>query len=161
MKNMIYVVLVFFLFQVGASRSYAETAVETLSPELRSLLQQEMSAIENGMKDIISAYVSGDLKTIAEIANQLESSFILKQKLTAQQRSELHDKLPKQFIDKDKQSHRIARSLERFSIDGNVELVGVYYAKLLESCVSCHSEFAAHRFPSLINSSTNKEDYYY
>ena len=167
MKTILSLALYSTLMWASANSAYAQpaplqqTPIETLSPELRSLLQQEMSAIENGMKGIISAYISGDLKTIGEIAGRLESSFILKQKITEAQKQELHQKLPKQFIDKDKQSHKIARKIEQASLENNMELVGIYYSKLLGSCVSCHSEFATHRFPELINTRPNKEDYYY
>ena len=128
--------------------SYSDTEdVSQLSPELLGLLKKEMLAIENGMKGIISSYISGDYRTISKIAADIKNSFILKQQITEDQKHELHQKLPKTFLTKDKQFHKYAGMLEHVSQKENSELVGFYYSKLLESCIGCHSEYANHRFP--------------
>jgi len=40
------------------------TCIESLSPELRDLLQKEMAALQNGMMSKIPAYVSGSWNEI-------------------------------------------------------------------------------------------------
>lgn len=56
----------------------ANSAIETLSPELRELLIKEMQALQNGMMAIIPAYVSGNWPEIESIAQQMKNSYILK-----------------------------------------------------------------------------------
>ncbi len=148
------------LFVIYSTNGYSETSVESLSPELRTLLQQEMTAIEQGMKNIIPAYTSGNLPEVAKIANQIKSSFILKQHISEEQKHELHKKLPKDFIQKDQSFHKYAGMLEHVSREKHPELVGFYYSKLLESCVSCHTEHASHRFPALSGDSLEDEHHH-
>jgi hypothetical protein len=140
--------------------SYSDSGVESLSPELRSLLKQEMNAIQEGMKNIVPAFVSGNLDDVSAIAGEIKSSFILKQKLTVSQRHELHEKLPHSFIKKDKQFHKYAGMLEHVSEERHTELVGFYYSKMLESCSGCHSEHAAHRFPAFSHESSKEKHHH-
>ncbi|UZE94986.1 hypothetical protein [Alkalimarinus alittae] len=129
--------------------SYSASGVESLSPELRALLKQEMLAIQVGMKNIVPAFASGDLNAVSEIAGKINNSFILKQKITESQKHELHEKLPLGFIQKDQQFHKYAGMLEHVSHKKHIELVGFYYSRMLESCIGCHSEYAKHKFPNL------------
>ncbi|MDX2495680.1 MAG: hypothetical protein QNK27_12025 [Desulfuromusa sp.] len=69
-----------------------------LSHDLKVILNQEMNAIQEGMMKIIPAIATGDWETIAEIAKNINDSFILKQKLTQKQIEELHHSLPAGFI---------------------------------------------------------------
>lgn len=146
MKKLITTSIATIVLGMTSTHSYSEASVK-LSPELSGLLKQEMLAIDNGMKGIISAYVSGDYVAISKIAADIKNSFILKQKITEKQKHELHEKLPESFLAKDKKFHEYAGMLEHVSHKENTELVGFYYSKLLESCVGCHSEHASHRFP--------------
>lgn len=139
--------LFFVLIGVVSLNCYAESNVENLSPELRLLLKQEMLAIQEGMKDIIPAFSSGNFKEVSDIAGKINKSYILKQNITDSQKHELHEKLSKEFIQKDQQFHNYAGMLEHVSKEGHTELVGFYYSRLLESCVGCHSAHAAGRFP--------------
>ena len=50
---------------------HVEKGVESLSPEIRTLLGKEMLAIQNGMMSVISAYASGNYAEIASIAEQI------------------------------------------------------------------------------------------
>ena len=158
--NKIIATLLVTLIGAASSNCYSESEVESLSPELRVLLKQEMQAIQEGMKNIIPAFASGNLEEVSEIAGGINRSFILKQKITDSQKHELHEKLPKGFILKDQQFHKYAGMLEHVSEENHTELVGFYYSKLLESCVGCHSEYASHRFPTFINKSAKKEQHH-
>jgi len=151
-------VALFTLFVGMASvNCYSESRVENLSPELRALLKQEMVSIEKGMKAIIPAYISGELSEISEIAGQIKSSYILKQRISEAQKHELHEKLPQDFISKDQELHKYAGMLEHASKEKNTELIVFYYSKLLESCVGCHSQYAGHRFPNLTSGRVNEK----
>ncbi len=156
MKILIKLVLVASAYVGMSFYSYAGSEVEALSPELRTLLRKEMVALEDGMQAIIPAYVSGDLEEVSKIAGQMERSYILKQKITESQKHELHKKLPKTFVEKDQQFHQYAGMLKHVTEENHVELIGFYYNKLLESCASCHSEHATHRFPALVRETTKE-----
>lgn len=143
--------LIQFIFIATLTGSVAhaeETGVTSLSAELRSLLAKEMQAIEKGMQAMIPAYASGNWHEIAQIAGQIENSFILKQQLTQHQRHELHEKLPAAFIKQDQQFHYLAGMLAHAAKMEKQELVGFYFSELNNSCVSCHSQFASHKFPA-------------
>ena len=146
MKKIIAMLLVTLTGAVS-SDAYSESEVESLSPELRILLQQEMLAIQQGMQTIVPAFASGNLAEVSDVAGKISRSFILKQRITDAQKHELHAKLSTGFILKDQQFHKYAGMLERVSKEGHTELVSFYYSKLLESCAACHSEHANHRFP--------------
>ena len=139
---------------------YSESDVESLSPDLRALLKQEMLAIQEGMRDIVPAFASGNLEEVSDIAEKINKSFILKQKITDAQKQELHKKLSKGFILKDQQFHKYAGMLEHVSKESHIELVGFYYSKLLESCVGCHREYAGYRFPIFTNESAKEEHHH-
>lgn len=156
MKNIIATLLVVLIGSLS-SHCYSDSEVEDLSPELRALLKQEMLAIQEGMKDIVSAFSSGDLDGVSDIAEKISKSFILQQKITDAQRRELREKLPTSFILKDQEFHKFAGMLEQVSKEGHTELVGFYYSKMLESCIGCHSEYAGHRFPIFNTKSAAKE----
>ena len=133
---------------LSCADDHVETGVESLSPELRDLLSKEMVAIQNGMMSIVAAYASGNSEETASIAEEIKSSYILKQEMTRQQRHELHQQLPDSFIQLDQQFHSYAGLLEEAARRNNDELIGFYFSKLVESCSNCHSQHASHKFPA-------------
>jgi len=124
------------------------TGIESLSPELRELLKQEMLALQDGMKSIIPAYASGSWAEIQHIAHKMKNSYILKQNLTDAQIKELHGSLSESFIKQDQYFHYLAGMLNHAAKNKKAELIGFYFSELAESCVSCHRQFAVHKFPA-------------
>jgi len=125
------------------------TGVENLSPELRTLLRQEMQALQSGMVSVIPAFISGNLDEVEHIAHSMKNSYILKQSITKEQVHELHSSLPESFLKMDKEFHYLAGMLAHTANRKKLELVNFYLSELTESCVGCHSEHATHRFPGL------------
>ncbi len=143
--------IIFFSLAFLSPLSYGESktsGVETLSPELRELLTKEMQALQNGMMSVIPAYVSGNWREIESIAHKMKSSYILKQSLTKEQMHELHTSLPDSFIKLDQHFHYLSGMLEHAAKNKKTELVGFYFSKLSETCVSCHTQYATHKFPA-------------
>jgi len=130
-------------------RHHVKTGVERLSPNLRGLLSEEMKALQNGMMSVIPAYISGNWGEVEGIANKMKNSYILKQSLTESQVKELHATLPHAFIEKDQEFHYLAGMLGHAAKNKKPELVSFYFSRMNESCVSCHSQFATHKFPAL------------
>ncbi len=125
------------------------SAVTALSPEIRELFSREMIELQKGMQAIIPAYISGDWGEIAAIAGKMEASYVLRQNLSEEQAKELHSRLPGSFIELDRQFHYLSGMLEHAASREKVELIGFYFSKMSEACVSCHTQYATHKFPAL------------
>ena len=120
-----------------------------LSPALMTLLNQEMALIQKGMMDLIPLIAAGEWDDAAAIGKQIKASFILKQKLTAAQKEELHRILPELFVEMDQDFHKFAGMLAHAAEMKNADVVNFYFYKMTAACVSCHGKFAATRFPGL------------
>jgi len=120
-----------------------------LSPSLLALLNQEMGLIQQGMMDMVPAIAAGEWDKVSTLGQQIKESFILKQKLTEAQKEELHRVLPQQFIEMDIDFHKSAGMLAHAAEMKNADVVNFYFYKMNAACVSCHSKFAAERFPGL------------
>ena len=128
-----------------------------LSTALQEALTEEMFAIQDAMMELIPLMSAGELPQVAKLAKKIEGSFIMKQKLSAEQLEELHQKLPPDFLERDQSFHRMAGMLAHVAEEGHVELVNFYFYKLNEGCSSCHSKYAKSRFPALAGGSTQHE----
>lgn len=148
MKKFIKYFVIAISLSVAVPISHADSEVESLSPKLRALLYKEMLALRQGMQSIFSAHVAGDLEEVVEIATKMKHSYILKQQMTEDQKQELTSKLPQDFLQMDEKFHEYAGLLAHVAGEKHTELVGFYYLRLTESCVSCHSQHAQHRFPA-------------
>ena len=126
-----------------------ESEVEKLSPNLRTLLSKEMLALQAGMMSIIPAYNSGNWGEVEITAKKMKDSYILKQSLSKKQVKELHSILSDEFIKQDQRFHYLAGMLEHAAKNRKPELVNFYFSEMNESCGSCHSDFARHKFPAL------------
>jgi len=131
---------------VGSNHS----GIVDLSPKLRNLFTQEMRQLQKGMADILPLYISGKWAEIVPIAKAMEDSYVLKNNLSKQQMHELHSKLPNEFIELDQEFHYLSGMLGHAAKMKKPELIGFYFAKLSETCLSCHSKFATHKFPALM-----------
>jgi len=142
-------IMIIMLLSISAFSVQAESGVESLSPELRSLLGKEMQSLQKGMQAILPAYVSGNTHEIVRIAQNIKNSYVMKQSITKEQKHELMEKLPKSFLKLDQKFHQYAGMLAHVAEENHTELIGFYYSKLSETCLSCHSEYATHKFPAL------------
>ena len=120
-----------------------------LSPDLLTLLNQEMGLIQQGMMDMVPATAAGEWDKVSAIGIKIKQSFILKQKLTKTQKEELHRVLPQQFIEMDMDFHKSAGMLAHAAEMKNADVVNFYLYKMNAACVSCHGKYAAERFPGL------------
>ncbi len=150
------VVSMFLFFPLASLAGEEEHAAQKpagntipLSADLRSLLVAEMVAIENGMKNLVSAISSGEWEKVTSIAQNIGNSFIMKQKLTTAQKDELHRVLPAQFIEMDQDFHSSAGMLAHAAGMKNADVVNFYFFKLNSACVACHTKYATQRFPGL------------
>ena len=119
----------------------------TMSEDIKLLLIREMLAVEEGMQALLSSIAKGQWHTSAEIAKKIQSSYILKQSLTAEQKAHLHHSLPEQFIKLDHSFHEYAGMLAHAAEAKNPDVVNFYFYKMTDSCVQCHSRYAREKFP--------------
>lgn len=157
----IFAIIPFTLFIASCSdlhltheKAEAKTHIEQvtqiqLDDEIHELLQQEMQAIQTGMMSLVPAIASGDWEKVADIGKNIEGSYLLKQKLTTEQRHVLHKSLPAEFIKRDQAFHHSAGMLAHAAEMGHPDIVNFYFYKLNTACVECHTEFALEKFPAL------------
>ncbi len=125
-------------------------SVTTLSPAIRELLTQEMQSIQKSMTELLPLIASGEWHGVSQLAARIANGHIMKQRLTPAQAQELMATLPQGFKALDNNFHSAANMMSRAAKEGHIELVTFYYYRLTEGCVSCHSQYATHRFPALI-----------
>jgi len=144
------ILMVALLLATSLTAQEAQKGAAALSPEVRSLLAQEMQHIEKGMQSIFSNMVKGEYENISKTAIDIENSFIFKRKLTSAQRSELKEKIPKSFIETDRGFHELAGKLANAAEFEEKENVQKYFTEMMQTCVKCHSTYAQHRFPAFV-----------
>jgi hypothetical protein len=132
---------------IRAESSDGPTAA--LSPELRAAFVAEMQRLDLGLQRAVSALARADWVAAERNALEIKDAFILKQRLSAEQRAELHQVLPEAFLELDREFHARAEQLAAAAKGGDAELAAFHTYKLTEACVSCHARFAQHRFPGL------------
>ncbi len=118
----------------------------SLPSDLRALILEEMRAIKKGMEEMVGAIATGNNHKVAMIAEKIEKSFIIKQKISKKQLTELHGSLPQGFRELDAKFHKNAGMLSHVAKAGHSDMISFYYYKLLEGCQQCHGKYANKRF---------------
>ncbi len=135
------------LFASTAANS-APPVTEQLSAATRQLLIEEMQSLATAMGPLHTAVVVGDHGTVAEQARRIHDSFILKRKLSREQRTEITALTPS-FLESDRRFHALAAGLAQAGSQRNSALQRFYFGEMSRACVSCHRDFALERFPGL------------
>ena len=125
----------------------AEPVAPKLTPKLRDLFAQEMAAVLQASQQIVTALAAGDHATVAKHAQAIHDSFILDKKLTKQDRHDLESALPPAFLELDGAFHQLAAKLAEAARHRDGELQSFYFSRMLESCQTCHSQYATDKFP--------------
>jgi hypothetical protein len=120
-----------------------------LTPKLKDLIVQEMQFVLQASSEIHTAIVTGDHETVAEQAMKIHDSFIMKRSLTELDKANLMKAVPPAFVNLDAKLHETAARLAHVAEQKDMELETVFFAKMTEACVACHSAYATDRFPSL------------
>lgn len=119
-----------------------------LTPKLKKLLAEEMCAVNQASQQIVAALAAGDHAAVATSAQQIHDSFILEKKLTDKDKRDLEAAVPPAFLELDGAFHATAAKLAETARHKDVELQAYYFGRMLEMCQTCHSRFAADRFPA-------------
>jgi len=127
----------------------AEPVAPKLTPKLQKLFAEEMVAILQASQQIIAALVAGDQATVAKNAQAIHDSFILDKNLTAQERKALETAVPPAFLELDGAFHQIAAKLAEAARRKDTDLQNYYFGRMLETCGTCHRQYATDKFPAL------------
>lgn len=117
-----------------------------MSSELRTLFQAEMRDLLVGTRTIAESLPTANWDAIATAAATMRDSYVLAKNLTKAQEAEL-SRLPEQFKVIDQAFHMRADKLVAAAKTQDAEAVSFHLSRLLDTCVSCHSAYAASRFP--------------
>ena len=127
----------------------AKPVTPALTPKLDQLLREEMQAILEAMNRTYEALVTGDHTTVAEQAQAIHDSFILKRELTDADRKALKEAVPKRFLKMDRQLHTSAAELAEAARAGSTQRELAIFQRMTHACVQCHTEFVGDRFPAI------------
>lgn len=119
-----------------------------LTPKLQKLFAEEMIAVQASSQQILAGLVAGDHVSVAKQAQAIHDSFILDRKLTAQDRRDLETALPPAFLELDGAFHQLAAKLADAARHKDRDLQTYYFSRMLESCQTCHSQYATDKFPA-------------
>ena len=126
----------------------AEPVTPKLTPKLQKLFAEEMVAILQASQQIIAALVAGDHATVAKNAQAMHDSFILDKNLTAPDRRALETAVPPAFLDLESAFHRMAAKLAEAARHQDMDLQNYYFGRMLETCGTCHRQYATDKFPA-------------
>lgn len=151
MRKPLYTLLASLMLALTSAAHAAQPAGQDtdmhLSPQLRTLLQQEMREVASGTQAMAVALATADWKTLHDTAAKIRASYILEKKLTAAQKLELERALPAGFKQLDAEFHARSLKLQQAAEARDHELAAYHFSRMIESCVACHSNYAKTRFP--------------
>lgn len=136
---------------VSAGAFATEPVTPKLTDTLSQLLREEMRSVQAAMTTIHSAIVMGQHDSVAENAQQIHDSFILKQQLTKQDRKDLMSAVPSGFIELDKEFHQLAAALAEAGRNSDTSAQHELFSQMTGNCLQCHSEYVYDRFPGVEN----------
>ena len=138
------------------STNAADPVGPNLTPRLKALLADEMQQVAAATSDLALAITAGDHATVHRLAGAVRDSFILKQSLTEQDKTDLMSAVPPEFVALDRHFHGLAGKLANQAEKKDSELQNFYFSRMLETCTTCHAQFAADRFPGLTDPETGE-----
>ncbi|MCE0734154.1 hypothetical protein LWH48_15415 [Halomonas sp. G15] len=134
---------------LSAASLAAEPVRPNLTPKLQGLLKKEMIQVELAMHEVYSAIIQGRHDVVAEKGQAIHDSFILSQSLTDEDRQDLKNAVPAEFLEMDGYLHELSASLAEAGDAEDTARQVELYAQMTESCVACHSAYVTDRFEGL------------
>lgn len=124
---------------------------DKLPPNVRVLLIQEMQAVLTASQTILEGIVKGEHDLVAEKAEDIHNSFILKQQMTSEDREAFKAAVPEAFVQRDRAFHKLTADLAVAAQAGDQVQEEALFVQMVESCIKCHSMYAGKRFSGLKN----------
>ncbi len=137
-----------------AAVAVAEEKTEPVGPKLpeklSDLLLREMNAVYAATMDILDALVRGDDARVAEQAQAIHDSFILKQEMTEADREALRAAVPAAFVERDRAFHQLTGALAAAARAGDRARQLELFGEVIAACGGCHQRYATDRFPGFV-----------
>ncbi|MEN8264142.1 MAG: hypothetical protein ABFR82_11820 [Nitrospirota bacterium] len=143
----IFIIILMSAVAVCAEKNPDEKAEIHLSKKVRRLLSAEMNRIQNGMTNLVIAVSAGKWNEISLVSGKMEKGYIMRQKLTEEQREEFNSSLPEGYKKINNEFQEVLSHLIRAAVEHDGLLVNSYFSRLNKTCISCHSKYAKKRFP--------------
>ncbi len=147
MRSILFATVVVLALATPAQSAEPPPVGPKLTPKLKKLLAEEMRAVNQASQLIVGALAAGDHAAVAKAAQQIHDSFILEKKLTDKDKHDLEAAVPPAFLALDGAFHLMAARLAESARYKDGDLQIHYFGRMLEMCQTCHSRFAADRFP--------------
>jgi len=139
-----------FIFSIsitGARENKIQGHELNLSKKILRILSAEMNAVQRGMTNLSIAVPSAKWEDIILTAKKMKEGYIMQKKLSKKEMIAFHRSIPTGYKELDIQFNEIAGQLLQAAEQHDAEKVSLYLYQLNESCIKCHSKYAAKRFP--------------
>lgn len=147
LRAMLIITLAFQPLSSVAEKPSGTNVGADLPPKVRSLLVQEMTIILATTKDILEALVRGQNEVVAEKAQAIHDSFIMKQEMTEADKKSLKTSVPPEFLKRDQAFHQLASRLAEAAREEDHAAQNQLFSEMINACAECHSRHATDRFP--------------
>lgn len=118
-----------------------------MSRKFHRILSAEMNIIQNSMNALAIAIPSGNWEEIAVTAKNMTERNIINNKLTKEERITFDNSFPDGYREIEHDFFKSADMLSDAAEKHNVQFVSLFYSKLNENCILCHSRYSEDRFP--------------
>lgn len=137
----------------AAEQTDAVNIGEKLPAKLRTLLIEEMQAIDKASQEIHAAIVQGQHEIVAQKAQAIHDSFIMEQQMTEEDEKTLLAVVPNSFLVSDEELHALSAKLAEAARNQDTAAQLQKFSEMTRGCVDCHRVYASSRFPGLLKKS--------
>ena len=112
-----------------------------LPKDIREILRAEMFVLQDGILKIRTAIKEKDYMLGKEGASQIENPYVLNESLTAEQREIFNQALPDDFVELDKQIHKLAAKLANSFTKKDFKKAQKLDEQVRRKCLYCHTQY--------------------
>ncbi len=142
-----FIVIMMTAIAARAEKNLYEKSGLHISKKVRRLLSAEMNRIQNGMTNLVIAVSAGKWDEISLISGKMEKGYIMRQKLTKEQREKFNSSLPDGYKKINNEFQKILSQMIGAAGVQDGLLVNSHFSRLNETCIRCHAKYAKKRFP--------------
>jgi len=117
-----------------------------LPKDFQENLSAEMFDLQSKMNQALEGISRGKWKMLESVAEEMNKKYILKQKMSYQDKKYLKKYLPKGFVALDNYFHELAGEMADAAKKRNGRVVLEKYQGMVKSCMECHARYADYKF---------------
>ncbi|RLA63838.1 MAG: hypothetical protein DRQ88_11930 [Epsilonproteobacteria bacterium] len=117
-----------------------------LPENFKENLSAEMFDLQSKMNQVLEGISRGKWQMLQSVADEMSQNYILKQKMSYQDKKYLKRYLPKGFIALDRYFHELAGEMAQAAKKKDAKVVLEKYQGMIKSCMECHAQYADYRF---------------